>query len=603
MASTATIKILMDLEDRVTGQMKNIDKSLDGFSKGLASMGPGFTKMAAVGTASFAAISAAVGLSVASYGEAERSARQLQHAVVDVSKGTQEQVKAISDLSDALQLKSGIDGDALKMGAAQLSTFGLQSKSVVDLTKSLADLTVNQNGVNASSDQYVQSANVIAKALNGQFGVLEKSGIRFTEQQQAMILNGKEAEKVAALQAGLAQNLRETTDTLGGVDQAAARASRAFGEISESIGKAFAPALASVLNNIAPLLQKIADFIGENPKLTITIVAVTAAVSGIIAVAGTLGMVLTGLSGAAAALGITLTVFLGWLLLIPAAIAAIVAIGYVLYTHWDQVKALANQLWQEVVAAWEGIKNGVTSAMQAVSDFLSATWQMIVDIFWTSVDFIIGAVKMFLDFFFPGWETNFMLVLELTMTILNQLYAFFISSFTMIKAVFNEALTWISTKWTTVWNSLKDAFMTIWNVITGLARSAFDAIKADMEALIAPIQRVIDLAQKAYSLASKVVGGAVSGVSSFVSTAISTGASITGRATGGSVLGGNPYVVGENGPELFVPGRSGTIIPNGGMGGVTIVLTGNSFIGADDLAEKAGDIIWRELNYRMRTAI
>lgn len=33
------------------------------------------------------------------------------------------------------------------------------------------------------------------------------------------------------------------------------------------------------------------------------------------------------------------------------------------------------------------------------------------------------------------------------------------------------------------------------------------------------------------------------------------------RAEGGDVAGGAPYIVGEVGPELFVPGRSGTIIP------------------------------------------
>lgn len=33
------------------------------------------------------------------------------------------------------------------------------------------------------------------------------------------------------------------------------------------------------------------------------------------------------------------------------------------------------------------------------------------------------------------------------------------------------------------------------------------------------------------------------------------------RARGGSVMGGHPYVVGERGPETFVPGGSGTIVP------------------------------------------
>ena len=57
-----------------------------------------------------------------------------------------------------------------------------------------------------------------------------------------------------------------------------------------------------------------------------------------------------------------------------------------------------------------------------------------------------------------------------------------------------------------------------------------------------------------------------------------------GKAVGGSVSGSNFYMVGENGPELFAPGRSGTIIPNHNMpgsgasnisvGGSTIVVNG-----------------------------
>jgi hypothetical protein len=48
-----------------------------------------------------------------------------------------------------------------------------------------------------------------------------------------------------------------------------------------------------------------------------------------------------------------------------------------------------------------------------------------------------------------------------------------------------------------------------------------------------------------------------------------------GRAAGGSVMGGQPYRVGEFGPELFVPNGSGSIRPDNGAGqGVTIIMNG-----------------------------
>ena len=47
----------------------------------------------------------------------------------------------------------------------------------------------------------------------------------------------------------------------------------------------------------------------------------------------------------------------------------------------------------------------------------------------------------------------------------------------------------------------------------------------------------------------------------------------SGRAMGGPVTGGRPYIVGERGPELMVPSGNGTVVPNNqlGGGGVTVV--------------------------------
>ena len=56
---------------------------------------------------------------------------------------------------------------------------------------------------------------------------------------------------------------------------------------------------------------------------------------------------------------------------------------------------------------------------------------------------------------------------------------------------------------------------------------------------------------------------------------------LVARADGGPVAGGMPYVVGERGPELFVPRGSGTIVPNEGMGGISV---GNLTIYANDAA-------------------
>ena len=44
------------------------------------------------------------------------------------------------------------------------------------------------------------------------------------------------------------------------------------------------------------------------------------------------------------------------------------------------------------------------------------------------------------------------------------------------------------------------------------------------------------------------------------------------RASGGSVKAGSSYMVGERGPELFTPGRSGSIAPSGSFGGANVTV-------------------------------
>jgi len=76
--------------------------------------------------------------------------------------------------------------------------------------------------------------------------------------------------------------------------------------------------------------------------------------------------------------------------------------------------------------------------------------------------------------------------------------------------------------------------------------------------------------QSALDLAAWLASGAeLKGLSTFD---LLTQAGISGKASGGPVMGGTTYLVGERGPELFTPGSSGTITPNGAMGGNNITI-------------------------------
>ena len=70
---------------------------------------------------------------------------------------------------------------------------------------------------------------------------------------------------------------------------------------------------------------------------------------------------------------------------------------------------------------------------------------------------------------------------------------------------------------------------------------------------------------------------------------------IAGRALGGAVGAGRPYMVGERGPELFVPGAQGNIVPNNAMGSSNIVVnvdaSGSSVEGDTDQAAQLGKML------------
>ncbi len=94
----------------------------------------------------------------------------------------------------------------------------------------------------------------------------------------------------------------------------------------------------------------------------------------------------------------------------------------------------------------------------------------------------------------------------------------------------------------TLETGLTDAFMNIGKGAEGLK----DTMDNILKQIIAELIRV--------TIIQSIVG-AVTGFFGFGGA----------RAKGGPVTGGRPYLVGEQGPELFVPGQSGGIVPNNGL--------------------------------------
>ena len=72
------------------------------------------------------------------------------------------------------------------------------------------------------------------------------------------------------------------------------------------------------------------------------------------------------------------------------------------------------------------------------------------------------------------------------------------------------------------------------------------------------------------------------------------------RAAGGPVTGGQTYVVGEKGPELFTPTSSGHITPNHELGGSTNIVVNVDASGSDIEGDQEGG---RQLGEMLAAAI
>ena len=144
------------------------------------------------------------------------------------------------------------------------------------------------------------------------------------------------------------------------------------------------------------------------------------------------------------------------------------------------------------------------------------------------------------------------------------------------------------------WNNLADALKPIMpylldilkflgivigaTIIGGIKLLAitFDYVAGSVRGVIESVKSVVEWFQKAFEKVTQfkdatggAIGGAVNSAGDFFKGLF--------KAEGGPISAGEPYIVGEKGPEMIIPSSSGTVIPNnklGKMSGPTINFNG-----------------------------
>jgi hypothetical protein len=112
-------------------------------------------------------------------------------------------------------------------------------------------------------------------------------------------------------------------------------------------------------------------------------------------------------------------------------------------------------------------------------------------------------------------------------------------------------------------DDMKDSFDQVGASVSEAFKGMLTGAQGWREGLRGIINAVIDQLWKLY-VVQQIVGFVTDSLGS-IGLPAPTG--VSARAVGGSVNANTPYLVGERGPELFMPRGNGTIIPNHNMGG------------------------------------
>lgn len=221
--------------------VKNVQSSVD---KAGANMAASWSIMAE----GFGRVNDMLMSMASAYEEAELNATRLDVVMKQRMKATNDQVEAIKALTEAEKEKGVIDDDIQLAGAQQLATYLRQQSSLATLVPAMNNLVAQQKGYAATSQDAVNVANLMGKAMTGMTSALRRVGITFTEAQEAAIKNGNEQERAAMLAQIITDNVGQMNEALAKTNSGQVVQMRNnFEDLKKAVG--------SVVSSIAPYLS------------------------------------------------------------------------------------------------------------------------------------------------------------------------------------------------------------------------------------------------------------------------------------------------------------------------------------------------------------
>lgn len=244
---------------------------------------------------------------------------------------------------------------------------------------------------------------------------------------------------------------------------------------------------------------------------------------------------------ATAAFGAAINFLMSPVILIIAGIVALIAIVYLLITHWDTVKQVAQAAWDYIVQA-----TGVF--VKSIGDFFAGMWNGIVSFFG-------GIGKWFGDRFTEAWTA--------VSGAFKSAGQFFSAIWTNITGAFATVGKWFGDIFAGAWDAVKNAFSSVtgffrgvWDSIVSIfgkvGTAVGDAIGGGFKAII---NTVIDLASNTINGFIRLINGAIDIINKIPGVNIGkiSELRLPRLATGGITQGATAAIIGEAGREAVLP--------------------------------------------------
>ena len=274
---------------------------------------------------------------------------------------------------------NGIEADkaanSLKTGMARLISPSKEGAAWMD---KLGISILNADGT-------MKDSVTVQKELNAAFGTLSESeqiaaaSAIFGKNQMApwLALINTAPGDVDALSVALGQNgtaMEMQAAMMSGFAGSIEQLKSGLDVLLTSLGEALAPVIQKVVAGLQVLVNWFNNLSPQMQTVIATVGLIVAALGPVLVILGTLissiGSIISVIGVVAPLIG----ALAGPIGIAIAAIAALIAIGVLLYKNWDTIKAKAIEIKNNVVATWNGLKASVIAAVNSLKASLSAAW-------------------------------------------------------------------------------------------------------------------------------------------------------------------------------------------------------------------------------------